>query len=258
MDLIDLEETEILSTWNMVYNISLNMLHNEMDAEDATQQIFEKVILNIQKFQHRSAFSTWVYRIAFNHLMDFKKRRFNDEISFDAFSRDVTSFEPYESGLNLTREEERIYIEQIKIGCTLALLQCLKKESRLVYILGNIFSFQGKEGAEICGMTEVQFRKELSRSQERIRNFMNRNCGLINPEAPCKCRRRLAIAIDRKRVNMDQLLHTDVSGRISDFKEELNSMDEISRIYRSNPFRDRSSLFDSAMKEKFRILQENP
>lgn len=251
------DENEILTAWNMVFNISLNMLHSEEDAEDATQQVFEKVIRNMGSFEKRSSFTTWVYRIAWNHLLDFRKNRFADEISFDAFEQDVMFFKPYENELNLSAEEEKVYIEEVKIGCTLALLQCLDKEDRLIYILGNIFSFQGREASEICGMSENQYRKKLSRSREKIKNFMGQNCGLVNQDAPCKCRKRLLIAVDRNRISMDKLLHRDVTGTIGAYRKEMNTIDEISKIYRENPFHDKTNLHDSLMKEGFRILLDS-
>ncbi|MCX8129716.1 MAG: helix-turn-helix domain-containing protein [Clostridia bacterium] len=59
-DKASLEEI-IINIKDMVYNLSIRMLWNPTDAEDATQEILIKVITNLSKFQGYSKFSTWVY-----------------------------------------------------------------------------------------------------------------------------------------------------------------------------------------------------
>jgi len=252
-----IKEDEVIGFWNMVYNISLNMLHNAADAEDATQQIFEKVIKNISRFEKRSKFSTWVYRIAYNHLLDIKRKSFTEEISFQQVENDVRNFRPYENELNLTAVEEKIYIQQIKNGCTLAMLQCLDSESRLIFIIGNIFNLQGKEAAEVCNLNEISYRKKLSRAKQKIKNFMEKSCGLLNKDAHCKCRKRLLIANEHGRIDVDKLLYRNDNDKIREYVDEMNSIDAVSRVYQDNFFHDKRELFISRMKDEFEILREN-
>ena len=108
------------------------------------------------------------------------------------FENDVKYFEPYNDELNLTDDEIKIYVEQVKVGCTKAMLQCLDDADRFIYILGKLFEFSSKDGAEICGLTETAYRKRLSRAVNKIKNFMNLNCGLINPNVICRCSKRIA------------------------------------------------------------------
>ena len=53
-----------------VYNLAIRMLRVPADAEDATQEILIKVITHLGEFRSESAFTTWVYRVASNHLLD--------------------------------------------------------------------------------------------------------------------------------------------------------------------------------------------
>ncbi len=248
-------EEELVSSWEMVYNISLNMLHNPADAEDAVQEIFEKAARRIQSFQGRSAFSTWVYSIARNHLLDIRQKGFRDEISFDLFERDVTGFDPYMNELGLSPAEEKIYIDQIKNGCTLAMLQCLKPESRLIYILSNIFAFSGKDAAEICCMEEAKYRKKLSRARAAVSGFMQKNCGLQNPVAFCSCRNRILIAREQGRVQKDFPSHTP--RLIRDCTAELNELDASAEIFRQNWFIEHPVDFALKIKSRFKVFAEN-
>lgn len=69
-------ETVILSVQDLVFNLSLRMLGSFPDAEDATQDILLKIITRLSSFKGESAFSTWVFRIAANHLKNYQKHMF--------------------------------------------------------------------------------------------------------------------------------------------------------------------------------------
>jgi len=249
-------EEELIQIWNMTYNLSLRMLLNEEDARDATQSIFEIVTRKIGQFRHDSKLSTWVYRISHNYLVDEKRKQKHEPITFELFEKDVRNFRKYENEFNLSPEEEKMYAEEVKIGCTKALLQCLDRESRFIFILGTIFSTPRKEAAEICGLTHGNYRAKLSRSKEKIRNFMSKNCGLLNPQAECKCRKRLLIASERGRINLEKVLHRTESRRIKDYISELNQMDELSNIYRDNPFEEDDREEISRKIRQLEIVQE--
>lgn len=58
-----------------VYNTSLGILQNTGDAEDITQEVFITVFQGIHAFRGECSLSTWIYRIAVSHSLDFIKRR---------------------------------------------------------------------------------------------------------------------------------------------------------------------------------------
>ena len=60
---------------DMVYTICLRMLTNEVDAEEAAQEVFVKVYRSIQGFQEKAKFSTWLYRIAYNHCISVIRKK---------------------------------------------------------------------------------------------------------------------------------------------------------------------------------------
>lgn len=252
----NISNKEFTQLWNTVYNLSLQMLHNELDAEEATQSIFEKVLKNLSSFKNHSKLSTWIYRISYNFLIDEKRKKKTQEISFDLFENDVTNFESYNNELGLSINEEKIYIEEIKVGCTLAILQCLSPQNRFIYIIATIFNFPGTEAAEICNMDYDSYRKRVSRIKEKIKCFMEKNCGLINPHAECKCRKRILIAIERGRINHERMLYQNDNHLIKNYISEMNEIDEIARIYRNNPFIERSDSEISRIIDKFSVLRE--
>lgn len=67
----------IEENYQMIFLLALKMLKNYEDAEDATQEIFLKVHENIGSFRKEAKFTTWIYRIALNHIyyMNNKKNK---------------------------------------------------------------------------------------------------------------------------------------------------------------------------------------
>lgn len=57
------------------FSIVFNMVGNFEDTKDVLQEVFVKIYLNIIKFQEKSRFSTWFYRIAVNCALDFLRKR---------------------------------------------------------------------------------------------------------------------------------------------------------------------------------------
>jgi RNA polymerase sigma-70 factor (ECF subfamily) len=49
-----------------VYGMGISFFHNTEDASDFTQDVFLKVFSNLSRFEGRSRFSTWLYKIAYN------------------------------------------------------------------------------------------------------------------------------------------------------------------------------------------------
>lgn len=62
----------------MVYNLALQYVQKQEDAEEITQDVFLSVHENQEKFEGKSSVSTWIYRITINKSLDFirsKKRK---------------------------------------------------------------------------------------------------------------------------------------------------------------------------------------
>jgi len=70
--------TLIEENYQMIFLLALKMLKNYEDAEDATQEIFIKVYENISSFRKESKFTTWVYRIALNHIYYMNSKKSKD------------------------------------------------------------------------------------------------------------------------------------------------------------------------------------
>lgn len=227
-------EKIVLQIQDTVYNLAIRMLWHPEDAKDATQDILIRIITNLSSFNHKSAFKTWVYRLACNALLNFKKKKFLNAISFEEYELQLSK------GLNNTIEyttniaEQKLLIQEAKIGCSNAMLQCLSSENRLIYIMGEILEFTGKEAAFVLGITPENFRKKLSRTRKNLYHFLTNNCGLVNTKNTCRCYKKVDDAIQNNRIDPNNLLFSKNIKNIQLMQEIEQVRDEVS-LYQSNP-----------------------
>ena len=57
-----------------VVGVAFAVVHNQDDALELAQETFVRAFENLSKFESRSSFSTWLYRIAANLAIDFRRR----------------------------------------------------------------------------------------------------------------------------------------------------------------------------------------
>jgi RNA polymerase sigma factor (sigma-70 family) len=193
-------EALIESVRDRIYCLTLRMVTQRSDAEDATQEILVKILTRLSTFKGEAKFSTWAHRIAVNHLLDRKKSAVeNLELTFEMYGDDL------QQGLSAAKTpgpEAGLLAAEVRLGCTQAMLTCIDREHRIAYVLGEVFEVSSSDGAYICDVSAATYRKRLSRARDRVRTFVGQNCGLVNPdEAACRCSRRIDTAVSLGRIN---------------------------------------------------------
>lgn len=66
-----------------VFSMVVKIVSLEDDAEEITQDVFIKAYRNLSKFDFRSSFATWLYRIAYNEAITHTRHRHISEIPFN-------------------------------------------------------------------------------------------------------------------------------------------------------------------------------
>jgi RNA polymerase sigma factor (sigma-70 family) len=215
-----------------IFNLSMRFLSMREDAEDATQEILVKIITNLGRFEGKSKFSTWTYRIAVNHLLNIKKSRLEQELNFSVFGEDIAGglaqSPPYYS------PDKELLAEEVKIGCTLGMLLCLDRNLRIAYILGEIFELNSRDAAEILEITPENFRKRYSMARQALKQFMHSWCGLVNTQNNCRCDKRINYAIANGRVDKKALKFVS-SNVLMQSKQEIDELYSVSEVYKSHP-----------------------
>ena len=225
-----------------IYGLALRMLYRPQDAEDTTQEILIKIITHLDSFEGRSRFSTWAYRIASNHLLNTHKRiAENFNFTFGSHEQMVEQIAFYGGSADLNEVEMVLMVEEMKRTCTQGLLLCLRRKIRLAFILGEIFGATSTEGAEILDITQDSFRQRLSRGRKRIREFMIKNCSMINPSNTCQCKVMAMHHINSRLIDPENprfVSHPSHGPQKAAAKSRLQELDELGRVtalFRSHP-----------------------
>lgn len=132
-------------------------LGDSMLADDLAQETFIKAYLNIRSFQGISAFSTWLFRIAYNTFYDSARARkcFED---LDTAEIDRKN----SSNIDYSAEKSDIYTA----------LQLLSKEEKAVILLCYMEEMTHKETARILKLPLGTVKTHILKGKEKMGNFL--------------------------------------------------------------------------------------
>lgn len=225
-------ESVVASVQDDVYRLALRMLGHPEDASDATQEALIRIVTRLASYRGEAAFRTWVYRVATNHILNFRKSRVEREnLTFRRFGEDL------QEGLaepDPTLSDAGLLAEEVKLGCTLGMLLCLDRDERLAYVLSDVFELPSSEASFICDTTPDAFRKRASRARLKLREFVAAHCGLVNRDAACRCHRRVEAAVRLGRVRPHALQfarRTDVASGVG----EMEHLHDLASLMKSHP-----------------------
>jgi RNA polymerase sigma-70 factor (ECF subfamily) len=146
------------------------MVGNPHDAEDAAQDVFIKAFRNLKNFRPESSLYTWLYRIAVNTCLDYKKRPF-----FQSLFKRTGDGEEFEiEQLSNEPTPERLY-ELKQTGY--ALQKCLNQLSsklKTVIILKEVEGLAYEEIAEILDISIGTVKSRISRAREELKTKMKK------------------------------------------------------------------------------------
>ena len=226
-------ETIILSVQDLVFNLSLRMLGTFPDAEDATQDILLKIMTHLSSFKGESAFSTWVFRIATNHLKNYQKHMFAKfPLIFEFYGDDIKNGKINDVPDLTQNVEKSILAEELKLSCTNVMLQCLDTESRCIFILGTMFKIDSRIAGDILGITPEAYRQRLSRIRTKMADFLKEYCGEYG-NGKCRCADRVNYAIQNHRIHPAQLPFTSAVPKrtMLEVKQAMENIDDLSQEF---------------------------
>lgn len=148
-----------------VYRTARSILKNDAAAEDAAQEAWILAFRNLEQWEHRASFSTWLTRITANEALRRLggERREGLRIVRDADVSRVPSTDNPEADAG--RREVRRFLEQA--------IDALPDTLRVVYMLREIEDMSGGETAYALGLTEEAVRVRLHRARQSLQTRMS-------------------------------------------------------------------------------------
>lgn len=147
-----------------LYNTLVHVLGCTEEARDVCQDAFVQALVKLTSFQRKSAFYTWLYRIAFN-LASTRRRRHKPAMSVEQ-NRELTGDEPIsrDSGPS-ERMERREQVAQVR-----GALAKLNEEFRSVLVLREIDGHDYETIAQMLDLPLGTVRSRLHRARMELRD----------------------------------------------------------------------------------------
>jgi len=161
---------------NRIYNTILKICANPDDAAELTQDTFVKVIENIDKFEGRSSFYTWAFRIAMNLTLNHCKR--SSKLTFTSLEteRKGNDWRPKQILKEFLRNDaspDPAIVAQNRELCDLVQKALMKLDDtrRTVIVLRDI---EGMNYAQIANVLELELgtvKSRISRARNKLREI---------------------------------------------------------------------------------------
>lgn len=147
-----------------IFGKCLTILKDEYHAQDATQDILMKVLLNLSRFGGKSKFSTWVYSITYNFCIDQVRR---------SKKKKPVLIEDMEIFSDLEDEVSDKYILEIKLDRLKVVMNEISEEDKAILLMKYMDALSIKEIAEIFNKTESAIKMKIKRAKQRFVKMHN-------------------------------------------------------------------------------------
>ncbi|MFI5118045.1 MAG: RNA polymerase sigma factor [Terriglobales bacterium] len=157
----DLLEAAVREHSRLVYCIAYSVLRNPADAEDATQEVFLRVLRYGKKIARIADQKAWLARIAWRVAVGRRKK---------IAKAGTDSEEPVESLVSRGHGADRILLEQERTAVLDRLISALPSPLRDVLVLSTLEEIAPREVASMLGISEAAVRSRSFRAREILRD----------------------------------------------------------------------------------------
>jgi len=149
------------------FNVAFKVLCNEEDAKDVVQESFIKIWKNINSFNAKLKFTTWMYKIVINSAIDkLRSVKRANMINIDKVSEKL---------FRLERHGPDVQIENRELGSMISLIsEGLPKKQKLVFVLRDIQGFDSVEVEKILDMPETSVKSNLYNARQFVRKKLSK------------------------------------------------------------------------------------
>ena len=150
---------------DMVFTLAVSLLQHREEAEEVAQDAFLKVFKALPKFQQKSKFSTWMYRIVYNECISRLRRKKANLVSMEdiKYSELPDAFEENEPEW-LRKEERRINLHK-------ALLQ-LSEADKTIVMLYYFENCQVEDISEVTSLSPSNVKTKLFRARKKLQTIL--------------------------------------------------------------------------------------
>ena len=158
-----------------IYALSFNLMRNQMDAQDVTQEVLLTLFRKINTFQGKSAFSSWVYRITLNaSYMKLRSKKKEPNISIDELlpsfngagfqQKKIQDWSGSTESLLFTNETREVIKKAVDL---------LPEKEKVVFLLRDVEGRSTEKVSEILDLTVPAVKSRLHRARLFLRKKLS-------------------------------------------------------------------------------------
>jgi len=152
---------------DFVWHVCLGIARDSYVAEDIASEVFITVFRKIKSFKFKSAFKSWLYRIAvntaLNHIKKLKRQR----------TRDIEDYLPV-----YPREHDDIYENMENKNTVSSLMAGMDEKSSMILMMREVEGMSYADIAESLGANISTVKTWIHRAREELRQIYLRDMGL--------------------------------------------------------------------------------
>lgn len=155
--------------YDRMHAVCRRITGNDADAADATQEAMISVVRSLSRFDGRSSFGTWAYRIATNASLDELRRRRRRPVLADRDASDGTNdHDPHTADPDAGPRVEAI-ADRLAIDAALA---SLSEEFRVPIVLRDVADFDYAEIADTLGIPVGTVKSRIARGRAALAQLL--------------------------------------------------------------------------------------
>lgn len=149
-----------------VYALCYRIIGNAEDAKDISQLVFIKLWENLEKYDAKYAFDTWLYRMVTNVAIDFIRNRQSRDNAVNSTLRLVKTSTDAEQGVVVQRKE----IEHVFHSCS----SVLSPKQKTIFVMREMDDLPSAEIARILGCRESTVRNHLFNARKLLQEELKK------------------------------------------------------------------------------------
>jgi RNA polymerase sigma-70 factor (ECF subfamily) len=154
-----------------IFRLAYRMTGNEEDAEDVVQETFLRAYRQLGKYEARSSFSTWLYRIASNYSLDLIRMRKRHEDKRERGSAEENRDILQSIAVDSPGPDRIVYSSQVKDRVDAALSQ-LSAQERTAFVLRHFEGLSIEEIGEALGTGANATKHSIFRAVQKLRRTL--------------------------------------------------------------------------------------
>ena len=158
-----------------IYGLSFHLTRNQMDAQDVTQEVLLTLFRKINMFQGKSAFSSWVYRIAVNaSYMKLRSKKKEPNVSIDELMPSFNSAGFQQEKIQDWSEntESLLFTKETRDVINKA-VDLLPEKEKVVFLLRDVEGLSSEKAGKILDLTVPAVKSRLHRARLFLRKKLS-------------------------------------------------------------------------------------